>query len=564
MLITLLRTALVFSVLVLGHGAFAAKVLSRGNGAEPYSVDPHRALTTAENNVIGDMFMGLYTEDASGTPTLGAASSVETSKDGLTWTFRIRPHTWSDGSAVTANDFVFAFRRLLAQETAAEYASVLYPVKNALEVNKGKLPTSKLGVSAPQPNIFVIQLEHPAPYLPQLLTHYTTFPVPQSVIEKFGNAWTRPNNMVVNGPYKLKAWRPHDHIELTKNPLFFDAANVKIDQVFYYPTDDDSAALKRFRAGEIDTQARWPISEHKWLTANAPGEAKRTTALRLTFVSFNLLKKPFDDLRVRKAISMAIDGQTLARDVYQGVYGEAANSFIPSGTANIDHAPTVEWAAWPMDKRQTESRRLLAEAGYGPGKPLKFTYRFIGNADIKRGAVALQAMWHKVGLDVEVRASEEKVHWNLLEVRDFEVAYNAWQFDYNDAKNLFFTFQAAAVQMNSSAYDSPKFESLLHLADNESNLQTRAKVLGQANAVLLADLPSTPLMFPYQRHLVKNYVRNWIENPRDVNRTRWLDIDDKTASTLPANKAKEEVSEGFWPWLGSWFSAEAWHTWWNS
>ncbi len=562
MAVTWFRAALVLALLASAHSAYAEKLLRRGNGAEPHSIDPHRALTTSENSVIGDMFMGLYTDDAAGTPVLGAADAIETSKDGLTWTFKIRPHTWSDGSAVTADDFVFAFRRLLAQETAAEYASILYPVKNALQVNKGKLATSKLGVSAPDPATFVIQLEHPAPYLPQLLTHYTAFPVPKAVVEKLGNAWTRPANIVVNGAYKLKGWRPHDHIELVKNPLFYDATNVKIDRVIFYPIDDDSAALKRFRAGELDTQARWPISEFKWLSANAPGEARRTTALRLTFVSFNLLKKPFNDLRVRKAISLAIDGKTLARDVYQGVYGEAANSFVPAGTANIDHSPQVEWADWPMEKRLAESRRLLAEAGYGAGKRLKFTYRFIGNADIKRGAVALQAMWRKVGIDVEVQASEEKVHWNLLEVRDFEVAYNAWLFDYNDAKNLFLMFQVAAAQLNNSAYESAKFESLLQQSDSEPDVQARAKLLGQANAVLLADLPSVPLMFPYQRHLVKNHVLNWSENARDVNRTRWLDLDEKPVTT--SSEAAPDDNGGFWSWIGSWFSAEAWSKWWNS
>ena len=168
-------------------------------------------------------------------------------------------------------------------------------------------------------------------------------------------------------------------------------------------------------------------------------------------------------------------------------------------------------------------------------------------------------MWRKAGIDVEVQASEEKVHWNLLEVRDFEVAYNAWLFDYNDAKNLFLMFQAAAAQLNNSAYESAKFESLLHQADSEPDVQVRAKLLGQANAVLLADLPSVPLMFPFQRHLVKNHVLNWSENARDVNRTRWLDLDKKAVTV-----SSEAAPGGFWSWLGSWFSADAWSKWWNS
>jgi oligopeptide transport system substrate-binding protein len=549
----------------LAFGAAAAdgaKILRRGNGSEPHSLDPHRAVMTAENNIIGDMLLGLYTEDAAGLPIFGGAESATTSDDGLTWTFRLRPHTWSDGAPVTAEDYVFALRRVLDPNTAAEYASALYPIKNALKVNKGALATAKLGVRAEDARTLVIELEHPAPFLPELLTHYTTFPVPKHIVEKHGSNWTRADKIVTNGPYTLAEWQPHDHVRLVKNPRFYDAANVKIDEVFFLPSEDDNAALKRYRAGELDTQERWPISEYKWLTQNIPGEAKRSTQLTIAFVSFNMAKKPFDDIRVRKAVAMTIDNEALAKDVYQGVYGDVATTFLPPGTANVDRSAQVAWAGKPIAERRAEAKRLLAEAGFGPAKPLKFTYRYISNPDIKRGAIALQAMWQDAGIDVELAAAEAKVHWNLLEVRDFEVTYNTWSFDYNDAKNLFFQFEAAAVQMNNSSYNSPAFEALLGKADLEVDAAARAKLLGQANAMLLADLPATPLVFPYVRHLVKGYVLNWTDNPRNVNRTRWLDIGSRTASA-PA-EAGGEQQQSFWDWLGSWFSWDAWAKWWNS
>ena len=546
----------------IGQSAQASKILKRGNGGEPYSVDPHRAIMTAENNIIGDMLMGLYTEDSSGRPILGAAESVETSADGLTWTFKIRRHSWSDGSPVTADDFVFAFRRVLARETAAEYASVLYPIRHALDYNKGSVTKEKLGVAAPDPSTLVITLEHPAPFLPELLTHYTTFPVPKAVVEKYGSEWTRADKMVVNGPYKLTEWRPHDHILLTKNPKFFDAANVKVDQVYFYPTDDDNGALKRFRAGEIDTQERWPISEFKWLNKHFPKETKRTEQLAIYFISFNLKRKPFDDLRVRKAIAMSIDGKALTENIFQDVYGKMADNFIPPGTANADRTAKLAWIGLSMNERRAEAKKLLAAAGYGPAKPLKFTYRFISVPDIKRGAIALQAMWREAGIDVELQASEAKVHWNLLEVHDFDVAYNTWQFDYNDAKNLLFTFQVASEQMNSSSYASPEFERILTDADKEPDALARAKLLGQANAQLLKDLPSVPLIFPYQRHLVKSYVLNWKDNARDINRTRWVDIGDRSVSEQLPPSAEEDAG-GIVEWIASWFSADAWAQWWN-
>lgn len=542
--------------------AFAAKVLNRGNGAEPYSIDPHRAISTAENNVIGDMFIGLYTEDAAGKPELGAAQSVETSKDGLTWTFKLRPHNWSDGTPVTAEDFVFAFRRVLDQKTAAEYASVLYPIKNALAVNEGKMPVEKLGVSAPDAATVVITLEHPAPFLPELLTHYTCYPLPKAVVEKYGNDWTRGEHMVVNGPYMLKGWRPHDRIHLVRNPKFYDAANVKIDEVFYYPTDDDNAALKRYRAGELDTQERWPIAEWKWLQANIPSETKRVTQLAVYFVSFNLTRKPFDDIRVRKALALAIDNDALVNDVYQGVYGDAAVNFIPAGTANVDASAKVEWAGVPIAERREEAKKLLAAAGFGPSNPLTFTYRYISIPDVKRSAIALQAMWNAIGVKVQLSAGEAKVHWKLLEQHDFDVTYNTWAFDYNDAKNILFQYLSTSGQMNNSDYKSPAFDALMAKADAEPDAVKRGEYLGQANAMLVTDLPSAPLYHPYVRHLVKPYVVNWTDNVRDTNRTRWLDIDEKMVKRAQDEAAGSEG--GFWSWLGSWFSAEAWSKWWNS
>ena len=172
-------------------------------------------------------------------------------------------------------------------------------------------------------------------------------------------------------------------------------------------------------------------------------------------------------------------------------------------------------------------------------------------------------MWRAVGIQVELQASEAKVHWNLLEVHDFEAAHNSWSLDYNDAKNLFFTFQIAAEQLNSSWYASEIFENFLREADREPDSAKRARLLGNAHAQLIADIPSVPLMFPYQRHLVKSYVVNWVSNPRAVNRTRWLDLGDKSASpALPDVNAEQQ--DGFFDWVASWFSADAWSKWWNN
>jgi oligopeptide transport system substrate-binding protein len=547
--------------------AEAEKILKRGNLAEPYSLDPQRATGTPENNVIGDMMMGLYTEAADAKPILGAAESVQTSDDGLTWTFKIRDHTWSDGTPVTANDFVFALRREMNPATAAQYANVLYPIKNAEKVNKGTLPLDQLGVHAPDPKTLIIELENPAPFLSELLTHYTAFPLPQHVVEKYASDWTKPGNMVSNGAYVLAEWRPHDHVKLVKNSKFYDAANVKIDEVYFYPTDDDQAALKRFRSNEIDTHDRWPLNEHKWLQQNIPNEARSYTGLNVTFTSFNVTRKPLDDLRVRKALAEAVDRQAIERDVYGHVYGDEALTILPPGTANVDRSAQVPWATMTMEQRKADAKKLLAAAGFGPGHPLHLTYSYIQNPDIKKAAVAMQAMWKEVGANIELSATEFKVHYKLLETRTYDLAQTAWVFDYNDAKNMLYLFESSTVEMNYPGYNSPAFDKLMAQADAEKDVARRGRLLGQASGVIMNDVPFAPNFYPYLRPLVRSTVLNWVNNPRDIYRTRWLDIETKPGpeQKVAGTSGGATASEGgFWSWLGSWFNPQAWSKWWNS
>jgi len=567
----LVRIVFTFALSIAVAGALmpaeAAKTLRRGNLAEPYSLDPHKTTGVHEANIIGEMLLGLYTDGVDGKPVLGAAESVEMSDDGLKWTFTLRAHVWSDGTPVTGDDFVFSFRRILDPKTAAEYAPVLYPIKSAFKVATGKLPVEVLGVSAPARDRFVIELENPAPYLPELLAHQTALPVPKHVVEKAGDDWTRAGSMLANGPYVLAEWRPHDQVRLKKNSRFYDAQNVKIDEVIFYPIDDDLAALKRYRAGELDINERWPLAMHGWLANNVPNEARRSTALWSQYLSFNSRRKPFDDLRVRKALAMSIDRKAVMKDVFQGLYGEEAFAILPPGTANVELAAKVEWAGWSMDKRRAEAKRLLAAAGFGPNMPLQFAYNFSSNPDNRRAAVALQAMWNQIGVSVNLVATESKVHQNLMQARDFDVAQDGWVLDYNDAKNHLYLFQSTTVEMNYASYNSPLFDALLDRADREPDDQARAKLLGQAHAQLLKDLPVAPAAYPYQRQLVKGHVLNWISNPRRVNRTRWVDIGDRPGPDTGASGASartQAADGGVWQWLASWFDREAWQKWWNS
>jgi oligopeptide transport system substrate-binding protein len=209
-------------------------VFHRGNGAEPLSLDPHHVAGNWELNIVGDMLVGLTTEDAEANPIPGAAESWEESEDGKTWTFHLRDHRWSDGRPVTADDFVYAWRRILDPKTAANYAYFLYLIKNAEAVNTGKMPLTALGVTATDAKTLVVALEHPVPYLLQFMMHVTTYPVPRHVVEAKGDAWTKPGSYVCNGPYVLAEWAPNDHIVTVKNPSFYDAANVHIARTIFY------------------------------------------------------------------------------------------------------------------------------------------------------------------------------------------------------------------------------------------------------------------------------------------------------------------------------------------
>ena len=243
-------------------GAFAEVVFNRGNSADPESLDPHKTSTVYEANILRDLFMGLMVHDAKAELQPGAAESHTVSADGKTYTFKLRQGAlWSDGTPVTANDFVFAWRRLVDPATAAEYAYMLAPVVNAEAITKGEKKPEELGVKAVDDMTFEVTLNAPTPYFLEMLTHQATYAVSKANVEKFGADFVKPGNLVSNGAYVLTEFVPNDHIKAVKNDKFYDAANVKIDVVNYIPTEDRSTAMKRFEAGEIDSNDDIPTEQ---------------------------------------------------------------------------------------------------------------------------------------------------------------------------------------------------------------------------------------------------------------------------------------------------------------
>ncbi len=517
--------AAVLAALGASGPAASADELRVGNVGEPASLDPHYVSGTWENRIVGDLFLGLMTEAPDGTVVPGAAAEWRVDAGGTVYTFEIREHTWSDGTPVSAHDFVFSLRRILAPETAAEYASLLYPIRNAEALNTGALKdASALGVRAIDDDTLEITLHSPAPFFLELLTHYTAFPVPRHVVEKHGNAWIKKDNIVSNGPYVLEEWAPGAHVKLKKNERFFDTANVRIERVVFYPQEDRVALQKRFRAGEIDYAADFASDQIDWLRKNLPDETHIAPYLGIYYYPVNTTRPPFDDVRVRVALSMAIDREAITDKVMRT--GELpAYSLVPPGTANYGEPAFVEWRNVPAKERVERARALLAEAGYGPEKPLAFTLSYNTSENHKRIAIAVAAMWKKIGVQVELYNSEVKVHYDKLKQGDFEVARAGWIADYNDAQNFLYLLQSSTGTLNYGRYANPDFDRLMDEANASVDLERRAVLMREAEGLAMRDQPIIPIYYYVSKNLVQRYVKGWRSNTKDIHRTRFMSIE---------------------------------------
>ncbi len=528
-----MRTALVLIAAVLALAGCQGKAqrqacpagkvcIQYGNDAEPLTLDPGKANLIAEAAVISDLIVGLTTDAPDATPIPAMATHWETSPDGLVWTFHLREAEWSDGRPVTADDFVYGLQRTLDPKTASIYAYLLYVLKNGQAVNEGKAPLSALGVTAPDRRTVRIELEHPAPYLPELTKHQSFFPVPKHVVEKLGDAWVRPGNYVSNGPFVLSAWKLGDHMTLTKNPRFWDAANVCADRVDVFPTPDLISAERRVARGELDLATKFQSNRYERLKRTLPGVPRTAVALATGYISLNRARPAFQDIRVRRALSESID-----RDFITGKLMRAgqqpAYAFVPPVTANyVDERPRIDWADRPYAERQAEAKRLLAEAGYGPERPLKFEILASASTDTLLLAEALQADWRAIGADVSIRQADPAVAFADYRNRNFDAGIMAWYGDFNDPLTFLGLFKSDTGAQNYGDYKNPAFDALLARADNEPDKARRAQLLAAAEARLLADEGALPVYYAVNRALVSPRLTGWQPNAPDFHRIRWM------------------------------------------
>lgn len=500
--------------------------LRRGNGAEPGTLDPHQARGVPAANIIRDMYEGLVSIAPDGETEPGDAESWQISDDQLTYTFTLRANArWSDGSPVTATDYVYSLRRAVDPATASPYAQLHLPIVNAREIITGSAEPDTLGIKALDERQLQISLTAPTPYFIGTLAHPSSFPVKRSAVEQYGNAFTQPGNAVTNGAYTMASWRVNSMIALTRNRQYWGNDKTAIERVEFYPIADANSELSRYQAGELDWGGVIPPSRLETVKKAIPSQFHAVPTLGVYYYGLNLRNPPFKDApKLRRALSMAIDRQVIVDKITRGEE-VPAYGWIPSVVEGYDSAE-FSWAKLTDDKREAKAQQLYAEAGYSADKPLAVEIRYNSNEGNKKIASVIAAMWRGVlGADVTLRNEEWKVYLDSVrQGSDTEAFRMAWIGDYNDP-NTFFELMNSSFGLNATGYDSPAYDRLQEQSAHMPDGSERNDVMHAAEAQLLADSPVIPIYFYTSKYLIKPYVTGFAGNPLDIYYSKDLAIE---------------------------------------
>lgn len=490
--------------------------LVRGNGPEPDSLDPQRARNFESANVLRDVLEGLTAVGPAGEPIPAAAEDWKVSRDGLTWTFTLRKTArWSNSDPLVAEDFVVALRRLVNPATASQYAQIIDVIRNASDITIGKRRPEELGVRAPNPTTLVIELASPAPYLPGLLSHWSTMPVHRPSLLRLGDDFMKPGIAVTNGAFSLERWVPGSHIDLIRNRNYWNNAANRVESVRWISFSDSSVEYRRYRAGEIHVTAVVAPAQFEQVKAEHGAELHIGPQLGNYFYGFNLDREPFRSKPgLRRALSLVIDRQRLV-DTVTRLGEKPGHGWVPPGTFNYT-SQSFDYATKPMPERLVEARSLYAAAGYSAQKPLKFELRYNSGDVHSRLAVAVSSMWKAaLGVEVTLAAVEFKVLQQDIDARRVDLFRLAWIGDYNDPYT-FLQYFKSDFGINTAHYRSAKYDALLGRAALEVDVMARRALLEEAERVLLADHPIMPLYFYVTKHLVSPRVSGWYDNVMNV------------------------------------------------
>ncbi|KKC99206.1 peptide ABC transporter substrate-binding protein [Photobacterium halotolerans] len=472
-------------------------------GGEVPTLDPTMTTDDSSSKVISDLFDGLVSEDQEGNIIPALATHWDISADGKTVTFYLRDGLrWSNGEPLTAHDVEYSFKRNADPASAAPYSWYLGTanILNAVDITDGKKDKETLGVKAVDDKTVQFSLTQPTPYFVKMLSHPSTFPVYRKAIEKYGDSWTSPDHIVSSGAYTLTNWVVNERIDLVRNPAYWNDAKTVINKAAYLAIENQTAEYNRYRTGEIDITATFPLEQYQQIKQERPDELLTMPSLATYYYLFNLDKKPFDDVRVRKALAYAID-----RDVVtQRILGQGqipAYGVTPPAVAGFD-APELPWASLSQKERNQKARELLKEAGYSKDNPLKFELVYNTNEAHKKLALAMLSMWKQsLPVEVDLANQEWKTFLQKLAQKDFSLARYAWVGDYNEASTFLSYFESKGMNYSrwaNKAYDKAMADALAAKSDQERN-----HFYQEAERIFAEDMPAIPVYF-YTKTVIKS------------------------------------------------------------
>lgn len=490
------------------------KILLVGNGTDIETLDPHMATGQPEHWVITSLFEGLVApaEDDPDKEAPGVALSWET-QDLTRWVFKLRPEArWSDGVPITAEDFVYSWKRMLSPELASDYGPMLHIIKGAADFNQGKTTDfSTVGVKAVDKRTLEVVLDGPAPYFPGMLKHYAWFPVPRQAVEKFGTMtqrdtpWARPGNLVCNGPFTLKSWRINHFIAVEKNPRYWDAARVRLNGIHFFPIDNYETEERVFLNDQLHVTYTVPLAKVPLYRSKEPRAPYFKQSLELTteYYRCNTKRAPFDNPKVRRALSLALDRDALVNQVIRSGH-LPATGLTPVG-ANPRYETLTKVRFDPE-----EARKLLSEAGFPEGRGLR-PIEILTNSSPSAKTVAefFQESWRKhLGINVTILQQEWGVYLDSMRKLNYDVARAGWVGDYMDPFTFLSIFRSFDGN-NNTGWANPQYDKLMLESSRELDVTKRMQLLHEGEELLLDEMPCIPIFWRMNSSLERPEVLNW-------------------------------------------------------
>ena len=499
-------------------------------GAEPEIYDPGFAVGQPDGRVARILFEGLTREDAQTLePKPACADRWELSADGLTYTFHLRPGiVWSDGTPITAEDFRWSWLRVLKPENAARYASLLYPIRGAEEFNKGTIQSpDSVGIQVVDDSTLVVQLGNPTAYFLYLVQFYTYLPVPRKPIEKHGDRWTRPENIVSNGAFVLEDWRQNSFFKFRRNPRFWNAEKVKLDGIIAFTVDDLNTSTNLYKAGVIDWNPSGYIPSQFIPYLRDYADFRHGPYQGVYFYSMCVKEKPLDNVWVRRALNAAVDRDAIANDLLKKSR-EPWGNFAPDGYPGYRRPPGVRYDP-------AYARECLVKAGFPGGKGIpKISILFNTSEDHRRIAEAIQAMWKReLNIDIELSNQEWGSYLQATSSLQYQVARRAWIGDYLDP-STFIALGVTGDGNNRTGWSDARFDNLVRRSATELDPAKRLATLAEAESLLLADGPFLPIYHYSTNELVKPYVHGIYRTALDLHPLNYVWIDKNWKPGTPA------------------------------